>query len=551
MSEVSDYVVVGAGSAGCALAARLSEDPEVSVCLVEAGTGVTDETTRVPLYGGRLLRTGLDWDYDTHAEPELHGRRLFLPRGRVVGGSSVLNGMIYVRGNPLDYDGWGQPGWSFAELLPYFLRAEDNERGASPWHGVGGPLTVSDGRSRNPGSGAFVEAAAEAGYALNDDFNSGRQDGFGAYQLTQRDGERCGSATAYLDPALDRPNLRVLTHVAVHRITFDGDRASGVVGSRLDERIEVRARREVILCAGAYNSPQLLLLSGIGPAADLAALGIPVRLDQPEVGRNLQDHPTVNMVFGHSRPVSLWTGNDPRHVREYAEHRRGPLSSNVPEAGGFVRTRAELPAPDAQFHVVPLMIVDGGLAAPTGHGITFGPCLLQPRSRGSVTLASDDPTAKPRIRHNYYQDEADMENMVAAVRIGLEIGRQAALAPYTERPLQVPASARENDVRAFVRRHTETLFHPSGTCAMGTVLDEELRVRGLEGLRVVDASVMPTVVRGNTNAPVIAIAERAADLIRGRAPTGSADWAAGRRSEAGSFVVGTGGPEPAPGRQDV
>ncbi|NUT93997.1 MAG: choline dehydrogenase [Saccharothrix sp.] len=533
-----DYVVVGAGSAGCVLAARLTEDPDVTVCLVEAGTMDTDEVIRVPAHGGRLLRTRLDWDYDSHEEPELGGRRLLLPRGRVVGGSSVLNGMIYVRGNRSDYDGWRQPGWDFADLLPYFLRAEDNERGAGPWHGAGGPLRVSDSRSNNPSSQAFVEAGVQAGLGRNDDFNADRQDGFGFYQLTQRDGERWSAANAYLHPALDRPNLTVLTNVQVHRVTFTGTRATGVAGMRLDEHVEVRAAREVLLSAGAYNSPQLLLLSGVGPAAELAGLGIPVVLDQPEVGRNLQDHPSVNLVYGHSQPVSLFSAGEPHHVREYAEHRRGPLSSNVPEAGGFVRTRPGLSAPDAQFHVLPVMLVDNGLAPPTGHGVTFGPCLLDTGSRGSVTLASDDPTAKPRIRHHYYQDPADLAAMVAAVRIGLDIARQEALAPYTERALQVPASEGDDDVRAFVRRYTQTLFHPAGTCAMGTVVDAELRVRGIDGLRVVDASVMPTLVRGNTNAPVMAVAERAADLVRGLAPGSSAkEVAAERRFVADSFVV--------------
>ncbi|MEV4625128.1 GMC family oxidoreductase N-terminal domain-containing protein [Micromonospora sp. NPDC049523] len=531
MRQRSDYVIVGGGSAGCVLAARLSENPRVRVCLVEAGPMDTADTIRIPLYGGQLLRTHLDWDYDTHDEPALHGRRLYLPRGRVLGGSSAMNGMVYMRGNPLDYDGWQQPGWSFADLLPYFLRSEDNERGASAYHGVGGPLAVADGRSNNPITSAFVEAAGEAGFPANSDFNGESQDGFGRYQLTQRNGERCSSAAAYLRPVLARPNLTVLTNVQVQRITFTGDRATGVVGTLLDESVEVAAEREVILCAGGYNSPQLLMLSGIGDAAELVALGIPVVLDQPEVGRNLQDHPQVNLVYTHSQPVSLLTAGEPEHLREYNEHRTGPLSSNVPEAGGFIRTDATLAAPDVQFHACPLMITDAGMAPPTAHGISFGPCLLTPRSRGSVTLASPAPTAKPRIRHDYYSEDSDLAVMVAGVRAGLEIARQGALGLYTEQPVRAPESESDDDVREFVRRNTQTLFHPSGTCAMGTVVDADLRVRGVQGLRVVDASVMPTVVRGNTNAPVIAIAERAADLIRGitaPAPAQALSAAAGR-----------------------
>jgi choline dehydrogenase-like flavoprotein len=515
---MTDYVIVGAGSAGCVLANRLSEDPGVTVSLVEAGPADTHENIHVPLGTGQLFRTRLDWDYDSHDEPFLHGRRLYLPRGRMLGGTSSMNGMVYMRGNPADYDGWGQEGWSFAELLPYFLRAEDNERGASRYHGAGGPLSVSEGRSNNPMSAAFVHAAVQAGYAVNDDFNGAEQDGFGLYQLTQRDGRRCSSAVAYLHPVLDRPNLTVETNLQVHRIIVEGGRARGVAGVRLDEEIEIRAEREVIVCGGAYNSPQLLMLSGIGPAEQLAGLGIEVVVDQPMVGLNLQDHPSVNLVFAHSEPVSLLVAGEPDSVRQFVEEGRGPLTSNVPEAGGFVRTRAGLPAPDVQFHASPMMLLDGGLGFPTDHAISFGPCLLTPRSRGRVELAGADPTAKPRIRHDYYREEADLETMVAGLRIGLEIARQQALTPYTEQLHQGPKSDSDADLRDFVRRGTQTLFHPAGTCAMGSVVDADLRVRGVDGLRVVDASVMPSVPRGNTNAPIIAIAEKASDMIRGAAP---------------------------------
>ncbi len=513
---MNDYIIIGAGSAGCVLAARLSEDPNVKVCLIEAGPVDSHPNVHVPLGTGMLFRSRLDWDYDTHDEPFLNGRRLYLPRGRVLGGTSSMNGMVYMRGNPVDYDGWGQPGWAFDELLPYFKRAEDNERGPSAHHGVGGPLSVSEGRSNNPMSSAFVEAAVQAGFPANDDFNGPQQDGFGLYQLTQRDGKRCSSAVAYLHPALDRPNLTVETNVHVHRIIVEDGRACGIVGSRLDEEIEIRAEREVILSAGAYNSPQLLMLSGIGPSEELAPLGIPVLVDHPGVGRNLQDHPSVNLIYTHAQPISLLVAFEPQHVRQFEEEGRGPLTSNVPEAGGFVRTRGDLPAPDVQFHASPMMLVDGGLGAPTGHAISFGPCLLTPQSRGSISLASPDPTGKPRIRHNYYSDEADLEGVVAGLRIGMEIARQQALEPYTENAYLPPDSDSDADLRSFARRYTQTLFHPAGTCAMGSVVDAELRVRGVEALRVCDASVMPTLVRGNTNAPIIAMAEKAADLIRGR-----------------------------------
>ncbi|MGK5552269.1 GMC family oxidoreductase [Actinomadura kijaniata] len=522
-----DYVIVGAGSAGCVLAARLSEDPDVRVCLVEAGPADSSPNIHVPAAGSRLFRTQLDWDYDSHLEPFCRDRRVYLPRGRVLGGTSSLNGMIYIRGNARDYDSWGQPGWSFDELLPYFRRSEDNERGASEFHGAGGPLAVSENRSRNPMSDAFLKAAGQGGFPANDDFNGAAQDGFGYYQVTQRDGMRCSSATAFLHPALERPNLTVETNVHVHRVTVAGNRATGVTGRRLDEDVEFRAEREVILAAGAYNSPQLLMLSGIGPADQLAPLGIPVLVDQPFVGQDLQDHPQCWLVHGHSEPVSLLVAGEERHQREFRDRRTGPLTSNGPEAGGFVRSRDGLPAPDLQYVCLPVMFTDGGLGFPTGHGFSFASYVLQPRSRGSVRLASDDPTAKPRITHNYYADEADLRTAVEGVRIGLEISRQKALKPYTERAVSVPASDSDADLRDFVLRNTQSSYHPTGSCAMGRVTDAELRVLGVDGLRVVDASVLPTIVSGNTNAPTIAIAEKAADLIRGVAPLPPATAAAG------------------------
>jgi choline dehydrogenase len=513
-----DYVIVGAGSAGCVLAARLSEDPGVSVCLVEAGGSDGDPNISVPAAAAKLFRSRYDWDYDTHHETQCDDRRIYLPKGRGLGGTSSLNGMIYTRGHRHDYDSWHQPGWTYEELLPYFLRSEDNERGASAHHGTGGPLAVSDGRSRNPMATAFVDAAVEAGYSRNDDFNGTRQDGFGPYQVTQRDGVRCSSAAAYLHPALDRPNLTVETHVSVHRITMSGDRATGIVGRRLDEELEIRAEREVIVAAGAYASPQLLMLSGIGPADHLRAFGLPVRVDQPLVGRNLQDHPQFWLVWGHDEPVSLLAAGSEDSRMRYLADRTGPLSSNGPEAGGFTRSRPGLPAPDLQFTCLPVMYVEGGLGAPTGHAISAGGYVLRPRSRGSVTLAGDDPSVKPRIVHDYYADETDLDVAVAGVRTVLELAAQRSLKPYTTRPVSVPESAGDADVRAFLRRTTQSSYHAAGTCAMGLVTDAELRVLGVEGLRVVDASVMPALVSGNTNAPTIAIAEKAADLVKGAAP---------------------------------
>lgn len=530
-----DYVIIGAGSAGCVIASRLSEDPGVTVCLVEAGPVDAAEDIHVPAAFGKLFRTRFDWDYDTHEEPALGRRRVYLPRGRVLGGTSSTNTMIYARGNRIDYDAWGQSGWSYDELLPYFLRSEDNERGESAYHGVGGPLSVSDGRSNNPMSAAFVEAAVQAGFGRNADFNGADQEGFGFFQLTQRDGRRCSSATAFLAPALGRSNLVVETDLQVHRVLIENGRAVGVVGSRGEETVTLRAAGEVIVSAGAYNSPQLLQLSGIGPAALLQAFGIPVVLDQPSVGQNLQDHALVPLVYTHSQPISLLTAGQPEHVRQFVEEGRGPLTANGPEAGGFVRSRDGLPAPDVEFLAAPVMFADSGLGTPTAHAISYGPSMLTPRSRGSVLLALGDPTAKPKISHNYFADDADLDDAVEATRIGIRIGNQAALAPYTEGRYQPPASDSDADLRDYIRRYAHSIFHPAGTCAMGAVVDAELRVLGIDALRVVDASVMPTLIRGNPNAPTLAIAEKAADLIRGIAapPAAAPDTqrlAAGRGS---------------------
>ncbi|ADJ48564.1 choline dehydrogenase [Amycolatopsis mediterranei S699] len=509
-----DYVIVGAGSAGCVLAARLSEDPDVKVCLLEAGPADNAENIHVPSAFATLFRTRYDWDYDSHDEPALNGRRVFLPRGRVLGGTSSLNAMIYARGNRLDFDEWETPGWTYDEILPYFKRSEDNERGADEFHGAGGPLTVSNGRSNNPSAQAFVDAAVEAGLPANDDFNGKNQDGFGFFQVTTRDGRRCSTAVAFLHPVLGRPNLTVETNFQAHRVLIENGRAVGVAGQRLDEELTIRADREVILSAGAYNSPQLLMLSGVGPAAQLGMLGIPVVADLPEVGQNLQDHALVPLTFTHSQPVSLLTAMEPQNIRRFVEEGTGPTASNGPEAGGFARTRSGIPAPDVEFFAAPIMFVDSGLAFPTAHAISCGPALLTPESRGSVTLASADPTAKPRIVHNYLLEEADMVTAVEALRMGLHIARQPAMRPYTEELFRAPESESDQDLRAYVRRWTHSIFHASGSCAIGTVVDASLRVHGVDGLRVADASVMPKVGRGQPNAAAIAIGEKAADLIK-------------------------------------
>ena len=535
MKTTYDYIVVGAGSAGCVLAARLSEDPASTVLLLEAGPPDSEPGIHVPVAFSRLFKTPFDWDYSTEPEAHLDGRRIYHPRGRLLGGSSSINAMVYIRGNRADYDEWrdlGNPGWGYEDVLPYFKKAEDNERGASEYHGAGGPLTVSEGRSQNPLARAFVEAAVAAGLPRNEDFNGLAQDGAGYYQVTQRGGRRCSAAVAYLHPAMARPNLTVRTGALVTRVLFEGRRAVGVEVMEDGKAAVHRTEREVILCGGSYNSPQLLMLSGVGPAAHLRALGIEV-VEALPVGENLQDHPGTVLSWTTDQPVSLLTAESAENLENFTTNGRGPLTSNVAESGGFVRTRPGLPAPDIQFHATPVMFLGEGLVAPPEHGYSIGPTLLKPASRGSVTLASADPAAKPVIRVNYFESEEDMASMVAGIRLAMEIAASPPLSGYQKAAYEVPASTLEDDIRTFIRRYCQTIYHPVGTCAMGSVVDSELRVLGLEGIRVVDASIMPTVVRGNTNAPTIMIGEKASDLIRK-----SAGSAAARAAEVAAEPAG-------------
>jgi choline dehydrogenase len=526
VSEQFDYVIVGAGSAGCVLAGRLSEDPDVRVALLEAGDEDTQPEIHVPAAFPVLFKSDLDWDLLGEQEPGLDNRRLYLPRGRMLGGCSSINAMIYIRGNRLDYDAWaaaGAVGWGYDDVLPYFKRSEDNERGEDAYHGAGGPLSVSESRSMQPLVDTMLQAARQAGHEANPDFNGARQEGVGRFQLTQRNGMRCSTADAFVRPAAERPNLTILTRAFAQRVVFEGDRAVGVEIRRDGQIQTIRAEREVILSAGAYHSPVLLMLSGIGPEDQLSPMGIQIRSRLP-VGENLQDHIMAQLNYFTDEP-SLFNAATPENFA-LLEEGRGPLTSNIPEAAGFVRARPGVDAPDVQFHFAPSMFFDEGLTAPSDHGYAFGPVVIKPTSRGRVMLRTPLPHSKPRVLCNFLTTEEDRESMLIGLRMALEIARQAPLRAVERQPFSVPESDSDTDLMAFARKAGQPVYHPTSTCAIGAVVDFDLSVYGVQGLRVADASVMPDITRGNTNAPTIMIGEKAADLIRsGRSARATADVA--------------------------
>lgn len=523
-----DYIIVGGGSSGASLAGRLAERcPQASIALVEAGPHTArNPFVNMPLGVAALVpfRTKNNYAYETVPQPGLAGRRGYQPRGRGFGGSSIINAMIYTRGHPLDYDEWAQlgcTGWAWRDVLPYFLRAEDNERGASAWHGAGGPLGVADLHERNPVAARFVEAAREAGFRLNDDFNGEEQEGVGFYQVTQRGGERCTVARAYLY-GRERPNLDLIADATVLRVSFDGARASGVELARGGAIERLQARAEVILAAGAFNSPQLLMCSGIGPADELRALGIEVRHDAPEVGRNLIDH--IDFTFNKRVHSSETVGYSLRGVARmsagfvrYLHGRRGMLTTNVAEAGGFLKSRPELDRPDLQLHFCTALVDDHSRRLHWGHGYSLHVCVLRPASRGTLTLASADARVAPVIDPRFLSDPRDLDALTQGARLARRILDASALAQLGGRELYTHAEQSDAQLRETIARHADTIYHPVATCRMGgdarSVVDPQLRVRGVTGLRIADASVMPTLIGGNTNAPCVMIGERAADFI--------------------------------------
>ncbi len=531
--ESFDYIIVGAGSAGCVLASRLTEDGRSSVLVLEYGGSDRSIFIQMPAALSIPMNSKTyNWGYRSEPEPHLGGRRLSCPRGKVLGGSSSINGMVYVRGHPLDFERWeeeGAKGWGYPDVLPYFRRAESFRGPADAYRGDSGPLATSHGRKGNPLYEGFIEAGRQAGYAVSADLNGERQEGFGPLDMTVRDGVRWSTANAYLRPAMKRPSLKVVTRALATGIVFDGRRAAGVHYRRDGREQKASARREVILCGGPINSPQLLKLSGVGPAAELRALGIGVIADRAGVGENLQDHLEFTVQVASKQPITLFahTGLIGRALigAEWLMRGRGLGASNHFEAGGFIRSRAGVRYPDIQFHFLPMAVAYDGSTLAREHGFQAHVGPMRSKSRGSVRLKSPDPAEPPLIRFNYMSHPEDWIEMRACVRLTREILAQAAFDPYRGREIQPGADCVSDEaIDAFVRDRVESAYHPSCTCKMGSpadpsaVVDPETRVIGVEALRVVDSSIMPSITNGNLNAPTIMIGEKASDMIRGLDP---------------------------------
>jgi choline dehydrogenase len=503
------------------LANRLSADPAINVLLIEAGGPDKKQEIHIPAAFPKLFKSPVDWAYETEPQPHLENRKLFWPRGKMLGGSSSMNAMIYMRGNRHDYDHWaelGNPGWSFTDVLPCFKKPQNQERGANGYHGAGGPLNVADLRFKHPLSKLFLDAATACGLPRNTDFNAAEQEGVGFYQATQKNGKRWSAADAFLTPALSRPNLTVHTHAQATRLLFEGRKISGVEFVQNGQLQRPFAAKEIILSAGAINSPQLLMLSGIGPVAHLQAHKIPVSIDLPGVGQNLQDHLVSAAVYECTQPISLHGAETFGNLLKFLLFKKGPLTSILAEAGGFVKTRPGLSVPDVQLLFGPLFYMSHGFQNPKGHGFSLGPILLRPKSLGRITLRSNDPFDAPAIQANYLAEKSDLQTLIEGLKLARKIARHKRFDPCRGKEIWPGENIQSGEqLAAFIRETAETLYHPVGTCKMGTdpmaVVDSELRVHGIEGLRVVDASIMPKIIGGNTNAPTMMIAEKASEMM--------------------------------------